>query len=62
MQIEQTPEQIREIRVEILSKMVAEHFLRNQYRCYLRPANGKFADSPPGYAMTFKITNVKRRK
>jgi len=59
MRLEQTLEEIRENRIELLSKLAQAHFMQNEYRTYLKPVNEKF---PAGYAMTFKIVKVKRRK
>jgi len=50
---------IREIRIDIISKMVLDHLFSNEYRCYLRPAKNGF---PIDYAQTFKIVKIKKRE
>ena len=52
-------EQITENRIEMLSSWVEDYF--KKYKLYYRtkPVNDKF---PMGYAKTFKITKIKRRK
>jgi len=59
----------REIRLDIIFKMVADHLLSVDYRTYIRPLNsgggvnfnGQFLEFPENYAKTFKIITVKKR-
>ena len=52
-------EQITENRIKILASWVDDYF--EKFRIYYRtkPVNDKF---PAGYAKTFKITKIERRK
>ena len=59
MKIEQAIAQVREVRIEILSKLAQAHFMQNEYRTYLKPVNSKF---PAGYALTFKVIKTKKKK
>jgi hypothetical protein len=52
--------QIREIRIELLQLAVSELIKESNFRCYQRPV--KVNGYPFGYAKTFKIISVKRRK
>ena len=46
-------------RIELLSEIVQSYLINNEHRIYFKPSNGKF---PPGYAKTFKMVPIKKRK
>ena len=52
-------QQITENRIEMLSSWVDDYFKKFKIYYRTKPVNNVF---PDGYAKTFKITKVKRRK
>jgi len=53
---------VNESRISLITRLVAEHMVVNEYRCYIKPAqvNGH----PVGYggAKTFKVVQCKPRR
>ena len=49
-----------EQRVSLIKAIALDYFSKNEFRCYQKPV--KVNGWPLGYARTFKVVSVKRRK